>query len=136
MSMLRIVLGLVLGVAIGLGLVMAGDMANHALFPPPPDLQITNPDALRAYMAEAPILSLLGLPVTWTVAVFAAAFAGAKVAGRAWVGWVAGGLLFAATLANLALIPHPIWMLAWAVALLPPAAWFAARLGAPSAAAA
>jgi hypothetical protein len=132
MAIVRIVLGVILGTAIGFGIVMLGDYLNHMFFPPPPDLQITNPDAIRAYMADAPFTALLGLPVTWTLAAFAAAFAGAKIAARAWPGWIAGALIFAATGLNLAFIPHPLWMLIAAVIAVPLAAFFGAKLGGPS----
>jgi hypothetical protein len=109
---------------------MAGDWINHRLWPPPPEVQITNPEAIRDYMATAPITSLLGLPVTWTFAALAGAFAGAKIGERVWVGWISGGLLFAATCLNLAMIPHPLWMLISAIVLVPLAVWFGAKLGA------
>lgn len=130
MAIVRIILGIVIGVAVGLGLVMAGDWINHRLWPMPADVQITNPEAIRDYMATAPITSLLGLPVTWTFAAFAGAFAGAKIGARVWAGWISGGLLFAATCLNLAMIPHPLWMLIASVVLVPLAVWFGAKLGA------
>lgn len=132
MTIVRIVLGVVIGVAVGFGLVMVGDALNHRLFPPPADLQVTDREALGRYMATAPIISLLGLPVTWMVAAFAGAFAGAKIGARAWTGWIAGGALIAATCLNLALIPHPLWMLVAAIVFAPLAAWFGAKLGAPA----
>lgn len=135
MAILRIILGVVTGLALGIGLVMVGDVINHRFFPPPPDVQVTNPEAIRAYMQSAPITSLLGLPITWTVAAFAAAFAGSRIANRAWAGWIAGGLIFAATCLNLAMIPHPLWMLVAAIALVPAAGWFGGKLGAPKSAA-
>jgi hypothetical protein len=128
MAVVRIILGIVIGIAVGMGLVMVGDALNHRFFPPPPDLQVTNPEAIRDYMATAPMASLLGLPVTWTVAAFAAAFAASKIGDRRWAGWVAGGALFAATCLNLALIPHPLWMLIAALVLAPLAAWFGSKL--------
>jgi hypothetical protein len=131
MAAVRIILGIVIGVALGFALVMAGDYLNRMLFPMPPDLQITNPEAIRDYMASAPVTSLLGMPVTWTVAAGAGAFAAAIIAGRAWTGWIAGALMFAATLLNLALIPHPLWMLVAAIVFVPAAAWFGAKFGAP-----
>jgi hypothetical protein len=129
MAILRIVLGVIIGAAIGVGLVSLGDYLNHQLFPPSPDLQLTNPEAIRTWMAEAPMLSLLGLPVTWTIAAFAAAFAAAKIAAKRWAGWIAGGLIFAATCLNLALIPHPLWMLIAALIFVPAAAWFGGQIG-------
>lgn len=135
MAIVRIILGVVIGVALGFALVMAGDYVNHRLWPPPADLQITNPEAMRDYMATAPVTSLIGLPVTWTFAALAAAFAAAKIGDRVWAGWIAGALIFAATCLNLALIPHPLWMLIAALVFVPAAAWFGARLGAPKQAA-
>ena len=132
MIILRIVLGVIIGAAIGVAIVSLGDYLNHRFFPPPPDVQVTNPEAIRAWMAEAPILSLLGLPVTWTVAALAAAFAGAKIGARAWAGWIAGALIVAATALNLMLIPHPVWVLIAAIALVPLAAWFGGKLGGPA----
>jgi hypothetical protein len=130
MAIVRIVLGVVIGIAVGLGLVMIGDAINHRLWPPPPEVQVTNPEAIRAYMQSAPITSLLGLPVTWTIAAFAAGFGGAKISAKPWVGWVAGGLIFAATCLNLAMIPHPVWMLVTAIIFVPVAAWLGGKLGA------
>lgn len=132
MGAIRIILGVVIGVAVGIGLVMVGDVINHRFFPPPPEVQITNPEAIRAYMQTAPITSLLGLPVTWTIAAFAAGFAGAKIGAKTWAGWIAGGLIFGATCLNLVMIPHPLWMLVAAVILVPAAAWFGGKLGGPA----
>ena len=82
-------------------------------------------------MQTAPVLSLLGLPVTWTIAAFVASFAAAKIGARRWAGWVAGCVLAAATALNLVMIPHPLWMLATAIVFVPASAWFGAQLGAP-----
>src|SRR5688572_9988992 len=111
MAIVRVILGVIIGVALGIGIVMAGDAINHMLWPPPPEVQVTNPEAISDYMASAPITSLLGLPVTWAIAAFAAAFAAAKIGAQAWAGWVAGGLICVATGLNLIMIPHPTWML-------------------------
>jgi hypothetical protein len=131
MAVVRVVLGVLIGIAAGVGVVMLGDMLNHRFFPPPPEVQVTNPEAIRDYMQTAPMLSLLGLPVTWTVAAFVGAFAAAKIAARRWAGWIAGCALFAATGLNLVLIPHPFWMLIAAIIFVPAGAWFGAQLGAP-----
>lgn len=130
MSVLRLILGIIIGIAAGIGVVMVGDMLNHRFFPPPPEVQVTNPEAIRDYMQTAPVLSLIGLPVTWTVAAFLGAFAAAKIGARRWAGWIAGCVLFAATGLNLVLIPHPFWMLMAAIIFVPAGAWFGARLGA------
>lgn len=131
MAILRLVLGIVIGIAAGIGVVMLGDTLNHRFFPPPPEVQVTNPEAIRDYMQTAPVLSLLGLPVTWTLAALVAAFAAAKIGAKRWAGWIAGAVIFAATGLNLTFIPHPLWMMIAAIVFVPAAAWFGAQLGAP-----
>ncbi len=125
MAIVRIVLGLVIGFALGLGCVIVGDMINHALFPPPP------PEQWREYAVSAPFYKLMGLPVAYTLASFVAAFAGAKIAARIWAGWIAGGFLAGATFTNLFMIPHPLWMTVVCVVFVPAAVWFGAKLAAP-----
>jgi len=134
MGLVRIVLAVIAGVALGFGVVVVGEIINHRLWPPQDELQITNPDAVRAYLETAPLPALIGLPLFWTIAAFVASFASAKIGGRL-AGWIAGAIVFAATCLNLAFIPHPLWMLIASVVCVPAAAWFGARLAAPKAAA-
>lgn len=132
MTLVRAILGVLLGVAVGFGLVMVGDTLNHMFWPPPPDLQVTNPEAIRDYLATAPVTSLLAMPVSWTIAAFAAALVAAAVGKHIWAGWIAGGVILAGTGLNLAFIPHPLWMLIAAVIAVPLAGWIGARIGAPA----
>ncbi|HYD87036.1 MAG TPA: hypothetical protein VEA80_06155 [Vitreimonas sp.] len=129
MSILRIILGVVLGAALGLGVVMAGDVLNHLVFPP------TTLEKFVADVRAVPAHKLAALPVAYALAAFVAAFAGAKIAARVWAGWIAGGLLTAATFANLVMIAHPLWFTAACVVLAPTAAWLGAHLAARRAAA-
>ena len=129
-TILRVVLGVVVGVAIAMAVVMAGDWLHMRYFPIPPGVNATDPRALGAYLASAPIASLVGLPLTWMLAGGAGAFVAALIAKRRWAGWIAGAVLLAGTLLNLAFIPHPWWMLVAALIAVPLAIWFAARAGA------
>jgi len=125
MAIVRIILGIVIGVALGLGVVIAGDTMNHALFPPP------HPSEWSAYVETAPFTAFLGLPIAYALAALVAAFAGAKIAARVWPGWIAGGALTAATFANLVMVSHPLWMTIACIVFVPLAAWFGAKLAAP-----
>lgn len=127
MASVRIILGVVIGVALGLGVVMLGDTLNHMMFPPPP------PQDWPDYAFDAPVHKLIALPITYTIAAFVAGFAAAKIAARAWAGWIAGGLLVAATFANLFLIVHPLWMIAACIVCVPAAAWLGVKFAAPKA---
>ncbi|MDX2275710.1 MAG: hypothetical protein NW206_09700 [Hyphomonadaceae bacterium] len=129
MAILRILLGVVIGVVLAMLIVMAGDWLYMRLFPLPPEVDATNPSSIGAYLASAPVVSLLGLPLTWTIAGGVGALAAAMIARKRWAGWIAGAILFASTLLNLAFIPHPWWMLAAALICVPAAIWAGARAG-------
>jgi len=131
MGVLKIIFEIILGLAIGVGVVFLGEMLNHQLWPPPAELNVTNPDAVRAYLETAPLPALIGLPLVWTVATGLGAFAATKVASHVWAGWLVGALLFAATALNLAFIPHPLWMLVASVTCVPLAGLFGAQFGRP-----
>lgn len=124
MPVLRIIIGVIVGFALGLGVVIGGDALNHALFPPP------SLDQWAEYVRTAPVQALIGLPIAYILAAFVAAFVAAKIARRAWAGWIAGGFLTGATFVNLFAITHPTWMIAVCVVGAPLAVWFGARLGA------
>lgn len=123
MGAVRLILGLLVGVALGMGIVMAGDALNHRMFPPPP------PEQVHEYLTNAPVINLVGLPIAYTLAALAAAFTAAKIGARQWAGWVAGGVLVAGTIANLIMIVHPLWMTVACAIFVPLAAWLGARFG-------
>lgn len=124
MSIVRIIVGIIVGFALGLGVVIGGDMLNHTLFPPPA------PEQWAEYALTAPVQNLVLLPIAYILAPLVAAFVAAKIAGRAWAGWIAGGFLTGATFLNLFMITHPIWMIAACAIGAPLAIWFGARVGA------
>jgi len=126
MVVVKIVLAIVLGVVLGFGVVIAGDAINHLLFPAPA------PADWPRYVETAPFTAFIGLVIAYALAAFVAAFMAARGGRRAWAGWIAGGLLTAATYANLFMIPHPLWMTVACVVLTPLGAWFGARLGVSS----
>ncbi len=130
MHALRLIIGCVAGALFGVAVVFVGEQISHQLWPPPGDLQAADPDAIRIYLETAPVSALLSLILVWAIAAAVGAFVAARIARRAWAGWIVSGVLLAATLSNFILIPHPWWMLAAAIVLVPLAGWQAARLGA------
>lgn len=130
MNALRLIIGCVVGALFGVAVVFVGEQINHQLWPPPGELSAADPEAIRAYLETAPLSALLGLILVWAIAAAVGAFVAARIARRTWAGWIVAGVLLAATLLNLVLIPHPWWMLAASVVLVLLAGWQAARLGA------
>ena len=99
------------GVLIAFGLVGIVEMAGHAVYPPPANLDFSNEATMRAYIATLPLGAFLFVGGAWFIGAFGGTFAACKI-GRAKpeiYALVVGGLMLAATAANLLMIPHPLW---------------------------
>lgn len=129
---MRTFLGLLAGVVVGMAVVMAVEFLGVTLFSPPGGLDVTDEAALRAAMDTMPTSALAFVVLAWTLGAVAGTFTAARIT-RSLLALVAGGLVLAATLFNLASFPHPAWM--WVLGLLGVAggAWLGFRLGAPTA---
>jgi len=125
--MIRDILAALAGIAIAVLIVFTATELNHTVYPPPPELDFSDPDALRPYIATLPIGAFLLLMGGWVVGTFV----GSVIAGRIGTAkpWVypaiVGGLVFTATVANLLAIPHPLWFSITALIGIVASAWLA-----------
>ena len=127
--MLKLILGVVVGVVVMMALVAGGQFALHAVFPiPMPDP--TDVEAVKAAMASAPLGAMIGLIVVYFIAAFGAAFVAAKVAASRLAGGIVTGLMAALTIANFFMLPHPVWIIAASLILILAGGWLGARAGA------
>lgn len=134
--MIRNVAAIIGGIAIAFLTVMLVDMLNHSIYPPPPGLDFTDPDAIRPYLDTLPIGAFLLIMASSMVA----AFVGTLVA--SYVGTIqprncaiiVGGMVFAATVANFIAIPHPMWLAIATLLGVVVSAWAAMRIAGGSAA--
>ena len=128
--MLRKLFGGLAGIIAAFVVITLVQMIGHQVIPPPSGMNPADPDSIREAMASLPIGAFLFVLLSY----FLGAFTGSFVA--TWLGGVrvrtsaivVGGLVFAATVANLVMIPHPIWFSVVALAGIPVAAFFGARL--------
>jgi hypothetical protein len=108
----RYAIALVVGIVVAFGLVAAIESLGHRLFPPPKDVNWNDPNVLRDYVQRLPIGALLFVVAAWVIATFTGGFAAARIA-RArpmLFAGIVGGLVLCATIANLVMIPHPVWI--------------------------
>jgi len=99
------------GVVIAFVLVALVEMVGHAFYPPPEGLDFADADAMRAYIDTVPLGALLFVAGAWfigTVGGTCAACAIGTAKPLIFAG-VVGGLVLVATIANLIMIPHPLW---------------------------
>ncbi|PCC70294.1 hypothetical protein SAMN02745121_03377 [Nannocystis exedens] len=110
---MRNLFAVVLGVAVAVFAIMIVELIGHAVYPPPADLRLDDPKAIRDYIEHAPFLALAFVPIAWA----AGAFCGGAVAALAAsgrrpqrFGVIVGAVLLVASAMNLWVIPHPAWL--------------------------
>lgn len=118
------------GVLIAGTLVWLVEMAGHAVYPPPANLDFSDAEATRAYISALPLGAFLFVGGGWFVGALGGTFAACKI-GRAKpeiYALVVGGFMLAATIANLVMIPHPLWFSITGVLVVVIAAWLGMKL--------
>lgn len=132
--MIRNAAAVVAGVVTAFVLIMLIEKLGHMIYPPPTDLDWSDPAAVRPYMATMPVLALLFPMFAWMIATFVGSLLGCFIGTArplAFAG-IVGGLVLAGTVANLIVIPHPLWFSILSVVGIVTSAWLA-MLVAPTA---
>lgn len=126
--MLRLIGAIVGGIVVGVVVVLVTDMvvralAGSAVMPTDRDAA-----AMRAYMEALPVAALAAFVIGCGVAAFAGSAVAARFGGRgAWPGWVVAGVVLLSTIANFAMIPHPLWVVIGGVLAVTAGGWLGAR---------
>ncbi len=128
--MIRNVAAIIGGIVIAFLTVMLVDMLNHTIYPPPPGLDFSNPEATRPYLDTLPIGAFLLIMASSVVAAFVgtlvASFASTVRSQNCAI--IVGGMVFAATVANFIAIPHPMWLAIATLLGVVVSAWAAMRI--------
>lgn len=127
---MRTILAIVVGVVLG-GLVVAMvEAVAHQVYPPPPGVDLSDPEVAREVLASAPIGALLMVAAAWALGSLAGGWVSARICNphRLAPALIAGGILMAFGLLNLLVLPHPLWF--WPVGLIVfiPAAYLGGKL--------
>lgn len=132
--MLRTILGIVAGVVVAFVVLMGLEMAGHAVMPPPPGLDPTDPEDVKQMVASASMAAKAWVVFGWFAAVVAGGWVARRLSRKGWAGWVIAGLIVLGGVANIMMIPHPLWMQIAAVAAPLLGGWMVTRLpvGGPS----
>ena len=127
--MLRAILGILAGLVVGVITIMAIETLGHAMFPSPPGLNPNDPAQLAQMMDAIPVGAKLAVLLAWFLGVLVGGIAAMAVSRRrTWTVWVVASVLFSFAVLNMFLIPHPVWMMAGAVAVALAGGGFATRL--------
>ena len=126
--MLRTILGIVAGVVVAFVVLMGLEMAGHAAMPPPAGLDPADPEDLKQMVASASLAAKAWVVFAWLAAVVAGGWVARRLSRKSWAGWVIAGLIVLGGVANIMMIPHPLWMQIAAVAAPLLGGWIVTRL--------
>ena len=128
--MIRRIAAVLIGIVAAVAVVFVVEMVGHNVYPPPTDLDFTQPEVVTAYMKTLPIGAFVFVLGGFALATFIGGFVAAKIVGDrpGLYAGIVGALMLCATGANLLMIPHPLWFSATAIALILAATVMAARL--------
>lgn len=129
--MLRTIGGTILGLLVAVVSIMAIEWVGHQLFPPPPGVDINDPESLRGMLESATIGAKLVVLVAWFAGTLIGAWVADFIARAEWPRWVVAGFVLLGVLLNVFTINHPGWMIALGIAAPLVAAWIAGRLPRP-----
>lgn len=128
--MIRNVAGAIVGLVIAFALIMLIEKVGHVIYPPPADLDFSDPEAVRPYIATLPILALLFPMFAWMIGTFSGSLIACVIGTARPLAFaiLVGGLVFAGTIANLIVIPHPLWFSVLSLLGILASAWLAMLL--------
>ena len=118
------------GIITAFVMIMLIEKLGHVIYPPPTDLDFSDPEVMRPYIATLPFLALLFPMIAWVVATFAGTVLACKIgtANPLAFAAVVGGLVLAGTITNLIMIKHPLWYSLLALIAIIASAWIAVRV--------
>lgn len=121
------------GIVCGI-IVFAVEAVSSSIFPLPPGVDLTNPEAIRAAVAQLPPGAFLFLLLAWFLGPFAGGWVAARLAPRSPLlhGMIVAGLVVVSALVNLAALPHPGWMWVAGPIVILGGGWLGARLARPA----
>ena len=126
----RGVVAVILGCLLAFAITFVIEAINSLIYPLPPGTDVANPESIKAALASMPPAALGVVLAGWFVSTLAGAWLAAHLAKpNGWPPLTVGVVLFAATVATMLMIPHPVWFWVIAVAIYPVATWLGARLG-------
>jgi hypothetical protein len=115
---------------VSFAVVFAAEAIGSRIYPPPPGIDMSTPEGIRALAAELPSGAFAFVVAGWLLAAGMGAWVAMRVARSASLrpGIIVGAILLGATIYNLVTIPHPTWVVVAGVIGIPLLAYLAASL--------
>jgi len=111
----------VLGLIAGLGAmalsVFLVEGLGHILWPPPEGVDLKDPEQLKAIISTIPFGAKLFVMIGWAVGALVGGLVAVRISRKRWTAWVISAAMLGLTAITLFMIPHPVWMIAGAIAI-------------------
>lgn len=129
-SFIRSFLAIVAGVIVAGFVVVGIETIGQSVYPPPPGLDLKNPEVLRELLRSLPLGALGSVLLAWVIGALAGAWVAARIALQWRMGHagVIGAVVICAAAVNMLMFPHPPWMWMGALVLIPLATYAGGRL--------
>jgi hypothetical protein len=127
---LRVILGVVMGILVSACIVAVVETLCFFLFVPR-GTNIADPETVRAVARTMPPAALGMVLAGWAIGAFVGTFLAARIARGATYGIIVGAILLTAAITNMMSFPHPGWMWGGAIVLYFAMTALGTRLGAP-----
>lgn len=126
----RKIAAVLIGIVVAFSVVFVVELIPSRLYPPPSGLDFTQADVVANYMRSLPVAAFLWVLCGFILGAFIGGWVCARIArARPYLyAGVIGTVVLAATIANLVMIPHPIWFSLTAIVLIIAATFLAGRL--------
>lgn len=109
--MIKKIAAAVIGIVVAGGIVFAVESLGHTVYPLPADLDMNDPVEFGNYVESLPIGAFIFVGGAWVLGTLGGGLLACFIAGekpRVYSS-IVGGFILVATIANLIMIPHPLW---------------------------
>lgn len=124
---IKLITGTLAGVIVAGLTVGVVEWIGHALFPPPPGLDLSDPAAMATIIDNLPAGALSFVLFGWFTGSLLGGIVAGVVSRNRIAPWVVSGFILAGGIHSFIAIPHPLWMMATGIALPIIAAIFVTR---------
>ena len=125
---MRTLAGIVAGLLLAITIIMTTEAIGHRVFPLPENHDLNSGSAM-----SLPTATLLVPVLGWFLAALAGSWLAARIARKHVAGYVVGGVVLAATIANFVMITHPVGIVVAGVAAVLAGTWLGSRVAVGSA---
>ena len=130
--MLKTLISILAGLVAGVPVVAIVARIGHILYPPPQGMDLTDRNVAAAMIAQMPVGALLFVVAGWVLGALVAGLIAARLSRRSRPTYIVTAIFLGLCGLNFVMIPHPVWMVAATLVLVPLTGLVSARLFARS----